>query len=265
MFCAVSSGSCRLSLPGYETVLEAGDFLLLVAPPAWILAGGGPAPVVDFVADNQAGGERLVGLPDGAPELRLLGGFFSFGDSNAALLDSVLPPITHIRAADRAASRLSAILSLLGDEAGADRPGRALVVAKLLEIMLVEAIRFDGVPVGLARPGLLAGLADARLVAPLRALHGDIRRGWTVAALAELSGLSRSVFAERFGRIVGQPPIDYLLHWRVALAKDALRFGGKRPAEIAFDCGYQSYSAFSTAFRRVVGCSPTKWAQGVGL
>jgi len=264
VFCAVTSGSCRLSLPGYASWLEAGDFLLLVAPPAWILAGGGPAPVVDFRPDHHATGERLVGPADGAPELRLLGGLFAFGDSNAALLDSVLPPITHIRAADRAASRLSAVLGLLGDEAGADRPGRALVVAKLLEIMLVEAIRFDGAPIGLARPGLLAGLADARLAAALHALHGDIRRGWTVAALAELSGLSRSVFAERFGRVVGQPPIDYLLHWRVALAKDALRFGGKRPAEIAFDCGYQSYSAFSTAFRRVVGCSPGRWAQNTG-
>jgi AraC-like DNA-binding protein len=172
----------------------------------------------------------------------------------------VLPPITHLRATDRAASRLAAILTLLGDEANADRPGRSLVVARLLELMLVEAIRFDGAPIGTARPGLLAGLADMRLAAPLRALHGDIKHGWTVAMLAELSGLSRSVFAERFGRIVGQPPIEYLLHWRVALAKEALRFGGKRPVEIAFDCGYQSYSAFSTAFRRVVGCSPGQWA-----
>ncbi len=78
MFCAVTSGRCRVSLPGYESGLEAGDFLLPAAAPAWVLAGGGPAPAVDFRPDHHATGERVAGPGDRSPELRLLGGFFAF-------------------------------------------------------------------------------------------------------------------------------------------------------------------------------------------
>jgi AraC-like DNA-binding protein len=127
--------------------------------------------------------------------------------------------------------------------------------------MLVEAIRHGSGGVGEVRQGLLAGLGDQNSAA-LRALHTDIKRAWTVAQLADVAGTSRSVFAERFNRIVGMPPMDYLKHWRMALAKDALRSRDGCLAEIAFACGYQSASAFSTAFTRVVGCSPAQYPTG---
>jgi AraC-like DNA-binding protein len=126
--------------------------------------------------------------------------------------------------------------------------------------MLVEAIRHGSGHGGEARQGSLAGLADRQVAAALRALHADITRQWTVRQLADIAGSSRSVFAERSHRIVGMPPIDYLTHWRIALAKDALRSGAGRLDEVAFACGYQSASAFSTAFNRVVGCSPARYA-----
>jgi AraC-like DNA-binding protein len=85
--------------------------------------------------------------------------------------------------------------------------------------------------------------------------------GWTIARLAAVAGMSRSVFAERFSRTVGRPPIDYLLRWRMAVAKDALRARDRRLAEIAFACGYESVSAFSTAFTRTVGCPPSRYAK----
>ena len=124
--------------------------------------------------------------------------------------------------------------------------------------MLVEAIRRGSGHSGEARRRLLAGLADRQVAAALRALHADITRQWTVQQLADVAGSSRSAFAERFNRIVGMPPIDYLTHWRMALAKDALRSGAGRLSELAFACGYQSASAFSTTFSRVVGCSPAR-------
>jgi AraC-like DNA-binding protein len=102
-------------------------------------------------------------------------------------------------------------------------------------------------------------LADPRTAAALRALHADIRHGWTVDRLAATAGMSRSAFAARFSRIVGLPPIDYLLHWRMAVAKDALRRGHRLTA-VALDCGYQSVSAFSVAFSRTVGRSPSRYA-----
>jgi AraC-like DNA-binding protein len=110
------------------------------------------------------------------------------------------------------------------------------------------------------RPGLLAGLADPRLALALNAVHAEVKRSWTVAQLADIAGMSRSVFADRFARIVGLAPIDYLTEWRMAIAKDMLRAGEARLAEVAFECGYQSTSAFSTAFARSVGCPPSRFA-----
>jgi AraC-like DNA-binding protein len=107
---------------------------------------------------------------------------------------------------------------------------------------------------------LVAGLGNRHVAAALRAMHGDVRRCWTVAQLASVAGISRSVFADRFSRVVGMSPMHYLLHWRMALAKDALRAGTSPLAQVAFACGYQSVSAFSTAFSRIVGCSPAKYA-----
>jgi len=111
---------------------------------------------------------------------------------------------------------------------------------------------------------MLAGLRDPQIAPALRVLHADIRRPWTVADLAAAAGASRSVFAERFARVVGASPIDYLLHWRMALAKDGLR-AGRRLADVAFASGYNSASAFSTAFSRTVGCPPARYAAGIEL
>jgi AraC-like DNA-binding protein len=96
--------------------------------------------------------------------------------------------------------------------------------------------------------------------AALSAMHGDIARDWTVASLARLCGVSRSKFATRFRDIVGMAPIEYLQHWRMAHAKDELRLGTKSIGTIALAMGFQSLSAFSTAFTRVVGCSPRRFA-----
>ena len=101
-----------------------------------------------------------------------------------------------------------------------------------------------------------AGLAPARA---LREIHVDVARRWTVAELARIACVSRAVFAERFMRKVGMPPMEYLFEWRMAVAKDLLR--GERPplAQVADRIGYQSASAFSTAFARLTGCSPSEF------
>jgi AraC-like DNA-binding protein len=245
-FCLIAAGSCRLEMAGREPQhLGQGDYLLLAAPPSWTLSNGAATACIDF----HAGADRLQTLVDrgGArPVTRLIGGHFSLDDTNAELLTTLVPAIVQIRSSEPSAARLRGVLGLIDDEALSDRPGRTLVLERLLEIMLVEAIRHGTGRIGEVRQGLLAGLGDQKIAAALRALHADIGRAWTVAQLADVAGTSRSVFAERFNRIVGMPPIDYLMHWRMALAKDALRSGDGRLAEIAFACGYPSASAFST-------------------
>ena len=104
-------------------------------------------------------------------------------------------------------------------------------------------------------------MRDPVLATVLRAVHSDIRTGWTVAGLAKLGGMSRSAFAARFTETIGCAPIEYILRWRMALAQDALNRGGKPLDRLAEEIGYESASAFSTAFRRRVGCSPGAFAR----
>lgn len=110
---------------------------------------------------------------------------------------------------------------------------------------------------------MLAGLANPITAQALSAMHREVARDWTVSSLAKHCGVSRSKFAALFPKVVGKGPIEYLLHWRMALAKDALRRETQSISEIAFSVGFQSASAFSTAFSRVVGCSPKRYALSV--
>lgn len=261
-FCVVARGRAVFQARGRAPmVLGAGDFLLLTAPPAWTLGSSETAVPANY-ATVYAGAHAPathVGQGTTGPGARVLGGRFAFDHANAALLEGVLPAIVAVHAPDPGAARLRAVLDLVGDEASADRPGRTLVLDRLLEILLIEAIR-HGDRHAADQRGLLAGLADPQIGAAIRALHADARRPWTLAQLAALAGMSRSVFADRFGRLLGVPPIAYLLRWRMAMAKDALRSGEARVSDVAFACGYQSVHAFSAAFRRVVGCPPSQYA-----
>jgi AraC-like DNA-binding protein len=138
-----------------------------------------------------------------------------------------------------------------------------MVLQWLLEVLLVEALRRRGI--GSEVAGLLSGLRDPVLARVLRIMHADVRANWTVAKLAKIGGLSRSAFAARFGEALGCGPIEYLARWRMALAKDALVRGTKTLDRIADDIGYESASAFSTAFRKRLGCPPGKFAREGGV
>ncbi len=120
--------------------------------------------------------------------MRLLGGYFVFATEDAGLLVSLLPAQVHVRGAER----LSILVRLLTEEAAEQRAGRDLVLARLVEVLLIEALRLTQRPD--APPGLLRGLADIRLAEAIRAMHGSPARAWTVPELAKLSGLSRSAF-----------------------------------------------------------------------
>ena len=185
----------------------------------------------------------------------MLGGWFAFDSPDSALLVSLLPSLVHVRGAER----LSTLVCLVGEEASESRPGRDLVLTRLVEVLLIEALR--AAPGEDAPPGLLRGLADSRLAPAIRQMHGQVARSWTVSLLARSAALSRSAFFERFTRTVGLPPMEYLLAWRMAVAKDLLRRQDLRIAEVAERVGYGSSSTFSTAFSRHVGEPPGRYAR----
>jgi AraC-like DNA-binding protein len=198
-----------------------------------------------------------VGTQDGPSDVRLMGGYFHFGSPDAALLVSLLPRVIHVHGE----ARLATLVKLVGEEARADRPAREVVLARLLEVLMIEALR--SASASTASPGLLRGLADARLAVALRHIHDAPARPWTVGELAKEAAMSRSGFFERFNEAVGMPPMEYLMEWRMALAKDALRRGDGKMAELAARVGYSSASTFSTAFARHVGQPPSRYARAM--
>ena len=195
-----------------------------------------------------------------ARPVTLHAGKFILERANETLLAGLFPTLIHIAAGDRSLGPVRTLLEM--NEREARHPGAAseFVIVRLVELVLIEILRTVPPPTGDKLTGLLGGLEDGVVAKALVAMHREVARDWTVNSLAKLCGVSRSAFAARFRSIVGIAPIDYLLQWRMALAKDALSLGTKSVGEIAFSIGFQSSSAFTTAFTRAVGHSPTKFA-----
>lgn len=257
-FCAVLEGRCRLTVDGHAPlVLNTDDFLLLPATPAFTMSGFEPVSMTRQVprATAPATGEVRHGRRSGPAEVRLLGGWCVFDSPDSALLVSLLPGVIHVSGA----GRLSALVRLLAGEAAEQRPGRDLMLTRLVEALLIEALRATA---GADAPaGLLRGLGDARLAPALREMHQQIDRRWTVAELAKVAGMSRSAFFDRFSRAVGAAPMDYLQRWRLTVAKDLLQREDLTISEVASRVGYEVATSFSAAFSREVGVSPRDYAR----
>jgi AraC-like DNA-binding protein len=258
-FAAVLEGGCRLCVDGHRPVtLAAGDFVLLPATPGFTMSSFERAePVhIDPKSMPSPTGEVRHGRRGGRPDVRLLGGYFAFDSPDQPLLLALLPGMFHVRGVER----LTLLVELVAEEARQQRAGRELVLSRLVEILLIEALRSQ--PGEDTPPGLLRGLQDARLAPALRQMHAQLGRPWTVPELAKTAGLSRSSFFERFSGAVGLPPMEYLLAWRMAVAKDLLRRRQDLDiSAVAEQVGYASSSTFSTAFSRHVGMAPGRFAR----
>lgn len=257
-YCVVLEGGCRIAVGGHESIeLLAGDFALIPMAHGITVSSLEPPPAgVETLPPVALGnGEFRIGAQDGKIDVRLLAGHCSFGSPDASLLVSLLPQFVHVRGEQR----LATLVQLVREESREQRPAREVVLARLLEVLLIEALRAGSSTN--ASPGLVRGLADSRLAAAIRVMHERPMHDWSVAELANVAALSRSTFFERFGRTVGVAPMEYLLAWRMALAKDMLRRNAGGVAEIAERVGYNSASTFSAAFTRHVGRPPTQYAR----
>jgi AraC-like DNA-binding protein len=141
------------------------------------------------------------------------------------------------------------------------QPGDVLVVQHLAYMMLVQALRLCLAEGARGGVGWLYALADRQMSAAISAMHDDPAHRWTLQALAERAGMSRTSFAVKFKQTVGVSPMDYLVRWRMMLAGDRLTHSSDPLSAIAQDLGYESESAFSTAFKRVMGCSPRQYGR----
>jgi AraC-like DNA-binding protein len=257
VYFAVLEGECRVIGTGQPPVIvRAGDFVLSPAINEQVIESiDAPPHGIAMTPKEIDEGRFRIGGPEETVNLRMQVGLCSLASPDAALLVSLLPAMV----VARGEPRLATLMQLVGDETRKARPGRELVLERLLEVLLIEALRCGADAA--AMPSVARGLSDDRLVAALRAMHARPAHGWTVADLAAEAAMSRSAFFARFSRIVGLPPMEYLLAWRMALAKRLLRKRELAIEHVAARVGYGSASTFSTAFTRHVGMPPMRYAR----
>jgi AraC-like DNA-binding protein len=258
-YCVVIEGSCCLAASGQAPItLEAGDFVLIPSAYDFTMSSPGALESEEFetIPERLPSGEFRLGIQEGPADVQNLVGYCTFDSPDAALLVSLLPQIIHVRGE----KRLSMLVQLVVDESRAQRPAREVILPRLLEVLLIEALRSASSQP--KSPGLLSGLADERLAAALRRIHQTPAHGWTVEQLAKEASLSRSAFYDRFRRALGIAPMEYLFVLRMALAKRLLQSDDEgNVATVAERVGYGSASAFSVAFTRHVGVPPARYAR----
>jgi AraC-like DNA-binding protein len=258
LFCWVESGECTLVRAGHESLnLQTGDFVLIRTTMPFALTSDPAVKAEDSEAIVAATNDPVIRLDRGpGPSTVVRGGRFVFEAMHESLLVELMPSLIHI-ARDHASSwRVQSLLKLNETESALHGPASDFIVTRLVEVILVELLRQETHQVNGERAGLLAGLGDVIAARALSAIHTNVARNWTVAGLARTCNVSRSTFAAHFRKVVGIGPIEYLQRWRMTLARDELRHGSKSIGEIALGIGFQSSSAFSTAFTKAVGCSP---------
>jgi AraC-like DNA-binding protein len=260
-FCVVLEGACQVTLEGQPPLtLSDGDFVLIPAAYGFCVASLDPSPSAALESEPVMVNQALwLGAIDQPSNVRMLVGHCEFNSPNAQLLVSLLPQRIHVRGE----KRLSTLLQLLIDESRTQRPGRDVILARLLEVLFIEALRSSNVGATgtQSSSGLVQGLADERLAVAIRCMHEHTQKAWTIAQLARLAALSRSAFFERFSRVVGMPPMEYLLTWRMTLARSLLLRRQDSIADIALRVGYGSASAFSAAFARHTGMAPMRYVR----
>jgi AraC-like DNA-binding protein len=259
---ALLVGECWLVVEGEpEPVrMTAGDCFLLPRGRPFRLTTDLSLTPVDFQVLRQNG--RIGGITreaTGASRF-LAGGHFSLAGGHAKLIMEALPTVVHIRdEADKAQMRWA--LERMREELAAPRAGGSLIVQQLAYMMLIQALRLHLGDGAHGRASWLAALTDPQLSGAIAAMHGEPGRAWTLETLARRVGMSRTVFALRFKEVVGETATEYLTRWRMLLAAERLANASEPIATIASSLGYESESAFGKAFRRVVGCSPGRFAR----
>jgi len=258
---ALLSGDCWLVVDSVADPirLTRGDCFLLTRRQSFRLASDPNEPSVEMAALLSHTLEGGVLTYNGGGDVSGLGGFFEFEGPQAGMLLSRLPAVVHVRNASSKAS-LIASMQLMMQELREPQAGALLVAQHLAQMMLVLAVRTALAEAPNEGLGWISALADRQLGAAMNAIHDDPRQPWTLISLARLANMSRSAFAVKFKETVGTTPMEYLQRWRMMLAVDKLMNSNDPISVIGMSVGYESDSSFSTAFKRVMGCSPGRYS-----
>ncbi len=264
----LTEGRCkaRLAAGGETFEVQAGDLLLMPRDELHLMGSDlALAPLAADALAQPAGGLMRIVHGGGGEMTRFMCGFLACDRELCRPLLEALPGMLRVPFGDEpTAEWFKSLLRVGAQETSAPRPGSDTVLAKLSELLVVEAIRrhCEAMPEG--QIGWLAGLRDRFVGRALTLMHQDPAKPWTVEALAGEVGLSRSALAQRFTDLLGQPPMQYLTRWRLTLAAQRLRVNDASVAAVAEQIGYESEAAFNRAFKREFGEPPATWRRARG-
>ena len=256
-------GYAKVDADGRPVPLAAGDIVMFPHGDAHVLGNGPPVTPIDSTAQLQrifAEGGILSQSGGGGELTRLICGYLTCDKELSRVFLAGLPPIVKLNIrADSSGQWLEDTFRYSVDHAEAAGPGSAAVIAKLSEVLFVEALRRYIAQLPKTQTGWLAGTRDVEVGKALALLHRQPAHPWTIATLANEVGVSRSVLAERFRHYLSDTPIGYLTRWRLQLAAQLLTSTSKGVAEVAGDVGYESEPSFNRAFKREFGVPPARY------
>ncbi|WP_323746763.1 helix-turn-helix transcriptional regulator [Catenulispora pinisilvae] len=243
------SGQHVTLTPGDVIVSDGGLPYVMCSDPSVTPQPSSPLPI------DPTTGFRRIGSGE---DVMCVAGHVDLSRDRGGLLRGALPDLIHVRSTSTEATTLRRLIEQLLDEMTGRRPGAAVAMDHIAQLVVLHVLRISLVTENLPA-GWLRGLADDRIAPALRLMHADPARPWRLEELAQAASLSRTAFAVRFRETVGVPPLAYLLNWRMSLAARELRHGDAPVALLAREVGYGSESAFSNAFKRAMGTSPRNY------
>ena len=264
----VAAGHMQLRIEGGDIIdVRAGELVLLPHNDTHSFGSDLNVALIharDVMQPPQTDGISRIKYGGGGEATQLLCGFLGSETPFTPLLSSLPPVLKLDLRATASGAWIESSFRFAASEIAAGRLGSTTVIAKLSELLFVEAVSQFVASLPEERRGWLAGLRDPHIGRALALLHARPTEAWTAEALALEVGMSRSVFADRFTSLVGQPPMQYLTFWRMHVAAQQLREGRGNVAQIGFAVGYESEAAFSRAFKRQFGTSPGTWRRQLG-
>jgi AraC-like DNA-binding protein len=260
----VIEGELHLALEdGTAQTLKSGEAVLFPQNSPHVMGSDLRLPPVfsrDVIRPPENGGLYTIAHGGGGAPTRLICGFLGSAVASGNPVLATLPPAIRLKVEDTGSAEwVRSTFHYAADEVARGRPGSETVLAKLSELLFIEAVRryLDDLPAD--QTGWLAGLRDPVVARVLALMHGDIARPWSVDELGRQAGSSRSALAERFGRFIGMAPMQYLAQWRLQVAAQQLKSTSASLAQIAEAIGYESEAAFSRAFKKKFGSAPATW------
>jgi AraC-like DNA-binding protein len=267
----VVDGEFHIQVEGEDggvLTIGAGEVVLLPRNDLHLMGSDLSLPPVagsDIIHPPKDGGLFSIHHGGAGGRTRMICGFLGCASAEGNPVISTLPPLLKLNVEQGGAAEwIRSTFQYAAEEVSAGRPGSETVLAKLSELLFVEAVRryAEALPDG--QTGWIAGLREPYVARALALLHRDITRRWTVDDLGREVGLSRSALADRFIRLIGVPPMHYLAGWRMQVAMQKLRNTGASLAQVADIVGYESEAAFSRAFKKTVGIAPATWRRSHG-